>query len=163
MLCFTCKKQPRVYGSYCRDCNKVRSKANYEKNKVERKKNSRTYYAANREHYNAYDRERYHRTRKFQERNKEQVRIATRAYMIRLRNTVIDGYGGSCSCCKEDTPEFLAVDHVNNNGAEERKSTPHSTMLRKIIKDNFPSTYQLLCHNCNSAKGFYGACPHQRA
>lgn len=29
-------------------------------------------------------------------------------------------------------------------------------------KNNYPKGFQVLCHNCNLAKGFYGKCPHQK-
>lgn len=32
-----------------------------------------------------------------------------------------------------------------------------------VINNNFPSGHQVLCHNCNLAKGFYGECPHETA
>ena len=28
--------------------------------------------------------------------------------------------------------------------------------------EKYPPGYQVLCHNCNLAKGFYGSCPHQK-
>jgi hypothetical protein len=32
----------------------------------------------------------------------------------------------------------------------------------KVKAAGYPKDrYQLLCHNCNMAKGFYGLCPHQ--
>ena len=32
----------------------------------------------------------------------------------------------------------------------------------KKIKNNFPKGFQILCHNCNIAKGHYGKCPHEK-
>ena len=32
-----------------------------------------------------------------------------------------------------------------------------------MIKNNFPKGFQVLCHNCNLAKGFYGKCPHEKS
>ena len=29
-----------------------------------------------------------------------------------------------------------------------------------VIKNYYPKNLQILCHNCNMAKGFYGECPH---
>jgi len=29
-----------------------------------------------------------------------------------------------------------------------------------LKRNYFPTGFQLLCHNCNLAKGFYGKCPH---
>lgn len=75
------------------------------------------------------------------------------------RVSVISAYGGRCVCCGESKYEFLALDHVNGNGSEERRR--HGKNLAKFAHDNgCPKTLQLLCHNCNMSKGFYGACPH---
>ena len=35
-------------------------------------------------------------------------------------------------------------------------------VVRWITKNNSPKGFQILCHNCNMAKGFYGKCPHQK-
>ncbi len=86
-----------------------------------------------------------------------------------LRAEVLAAYGGACKCCGERTPEFLAVDHVNNDGAEHRKmlrQKPDPSEIRSaeiyywLREKGYPEGFQILCHNCNIAKGLYGACPH---
>ena len=74
------------------------------------------------------------------------------------RLTVIDAYGGVCACCGEYRYEFLALDHVNNDGAAHRKEV--GDVYKWAIKTKFPPSLQLLCHNCNMAKAIYGHCPH---
>ena len=77
-----------------------------------------------------------------------------------------------CRCCGEKSHnEFLALDHIA--GKKEMDSEPElvklgyssslvsGALLRWIIKNNFPKGFQILCHNCNQAKGFYGKCPHE--
>jgi hypothetical protein len=32
-----------------------------------------------------------------------------------------------------------------------------------LRRNNYPEGYQVLCFNCNIAKGLYGVCPHQAA
>jgi len=74
----------------------------------------------------------------------------------KLRIKVLEAYGNKCVICGEKHYEFLAIDHVNDNGAEHRRSIGDGNqVLREIIKENYPNTYQILCHNCNNAKGFY--------
>jgi hypothetical protein len=87
-------------------------------------------------------------------------------YRQRLRAEMIRAYGGRCACCGEETPEFLGIDHVYNDGAQERREGKSSGFqfyawlrTRGYPKDG----YQLLCHNCNLAKGTYGECPHEAA
>lgn len=76
---------------------------------------------------------------------------------------VLEAYGNKCKCCEENNSLFLTIDHINNNGAIERKTIGSSRNLYKhIIKSNFPQdNYQLLCYNCNCCKGAYGKCYHQ--
>lgn len=63
-----------------------------------------------------------------------------------------------CVCCEEKEIMFLALDHIDGGGNKHRKGKGNIT--RWIIKNNFPPIFQILCHNCNLAKGFYGKCPH---
>ena len=104
-------------------------------------------------------------------RNKDRTKVRRREIGImwykKNRLCTLIHYGGNppvCSCCKEYRLEFLAVDHVNGGGGKhhkelKKKNTNIYTWLRK---NNFPSGFQILCHNCNMSKGFYGYCPHNR-
>lgn len=80
------------------------------------------------------------------------------------RELAIALYGGACNCCDEARYEFLAIDHINGGGTKERKERfPNSQSFYKYISKNYlPEVYRILCHNCNSALGYYGFCPHQR-
>lgn len=78
-----------------------------------------------------------------------------------LRTEVFNAYGHYCNCCGIDQYEFLTIDHVHNNGAEERREIGNNMkIVRKIIEDGFPSGYQVLCWNCNAAKQYHNGCPH---
>jgi hypothetical protein len=98
--------------------------------------------------------------------NKQMMREHQKDYERSNKLKIIEAYGGKCACCGETIIEFLTIDHVNNNGAEERKETKQGTggkLYRWLIKHNFPKdNYQLLCYNCNCAKGFFGYCPHNK-
>ena len=82
-----------------------------------------------------------------------------------LRRRVIAGYGGGCSCCREDSWEFLSIDHKGYRACEERKKLGRvlttTQLCTLIIREGFPETYQILCHNCNMALGIWGYCPHR--
>jgi len=81
-------------------------------------------------------------------------------YMV-LKHTVFDHYGWVCNCCGEKHKSFLTIDHVNNDGGKDRKNgIDNRSMLRTIIKDKFPKTYQILCMNCNFSKRIEGICEH---
>jgi hypothetical protein len=80
------------------------------------------------------------------------------------RNIILEHYGARCACCGETTREFLTIDHKNNDGArhkKELKTRDPQRVYKWIIDNNFPNTFQILCYNCNCAKGVYGYCPHQ--
>jgi hypothetical protein len=86
----------------------------------------------------------------------------------KLREEVLAAYGGSiCECCGETTVQFLAIDHIDGNGSAHRKQLREQGIgagagFYKWLRDNgFPSGFRVLCHNCNSAYGYYGYCPHQ--
>ena len=80
-----------------------------------------------------------------------------------LKLSVFGHYGDVCACCGEWRIEFLAIDHVNGDGAEHRKSVHPGHGLYKWIRDHgYPPDFQILCFNCNWAKGNDSECPHQR-
>lgn len=100
----------------------------------------------------------YHKNReKHNEKTKENYR--------KVRQGVLEAYGSKCACCGESTPEFLGIDHIYNDGAYDRRVLKMSgyTMYRFLKNNDYPKDrYQLLCHNCNQAKGYYKQCPHQK-
>lgn len=70
-----------------------------------------------------------------------------------------------CNCCGENRYEFLTLDHIYNDGGKERKELNISggwNFYRYLKKNNYPPGYSTLCFNCNSTKGAYGYCPHDR-
>ena len=86
-----------------------------------------------------------------------------KAYNRRRREQVLNAYGHQCKCCGVGEFEFLAIDHVNNDGVERRKEHGSGQQfIGWLIKHEFPEEFQVLCHNCNMAKGFYGQCPHMK-
>lgn len=88
--------------------------------------------------------------------NKRKLILASLA----LRREVIDFYGGRCACCDQTELNFLALDHRNNDGNVHRRVV-RGNMYQWAKKSNFPNILQVLCHNCNLAKTFYGICPHK--
>lgn len=81
----------------------------------------------------------------------------------RTRSEAITRYGSRCACCGEDNELFLTFDHIENDGAEHRRAIGDGGkyLLCWIKKNHYPDCIQLLCYNCNCAKGFYGVCPHK--
>lgn len=79
------------------------------------------------------------------------------------KREAMDAYGGVCACCGESELVFLAIDHVDNDGAEHRRESGMGKGPRayRWLRDReYPPGFQVLCHNCNYAKS-RGTCPHQ--
>jgi len=132
----------------------------------------REHFRTNREQHRAWGRDWYQKNKKAQmasakawkAAHPDRVRELSRASRRKLRDAVFVGYGGKCSCCGEPEFAFLSLDHVLNNGAEERRLMGGSyfdRLYRRIVMAGFPPQYQVLCFNCNWAKS-HGGCPHER-
>lgn len=71
------------------------------------------------------------------------------------RLAIIKHYTDGKMCCMRcgcDDLRVLDIDHVNNNGAEHRKSVGYTNIVWWIMKNNFPPGFQILCKNCNWIK-----------
>jgi hypothetical protein len=101
----------------------------------------------------------------FRSRHGEKARAYQRDFNLERRKRVLQHYGGHCECCGEKQFEFLALDHKDGGGNAHRKEVKQrgANMIGWVIQNNFPPMFRVLCHNCNSAIGFYGSCPHQAA
>jgi hypothetical protein len=85
-------------------------------------------------------------------------------YKLQIKKIVLDYYGnGRCSCCGESNIEFLSIDHINGGGSQHRKeNSAVRTIYSWLKKNNYPSGFRVLCHNCNQSLGFLGYCPHSK-
>lgn len=129
--------QNKIPYSYCKPCDREY-----------KRKNNKAYYKKNRDKIRAYSRE-YHKK-----------------WYPKVKQDVLDMFGGKCACCGETEPGFLSIDHVFNDGAEERRHKMGAGFVlgRRLINKALDKTrYQLLCYNCNMGKQFSGngICPHQ--
>jgi hypothetical protein len=74
-----------------------------------------------------------------------------------LRAQVVAGYGGRCTCCGVTARHH--VDHVYGDGAaERRRGNRWLSLYRKILREGFPPSYQLLCGRCNTQRARRGWC-----
>jgi len=92
--------------------------------------------------------------------NIDNRRIGQRNFNRRVKILVLEKYGRICACCKEERYEFLAIDHINGGGIKHRKEINKKTLYGWLKANNFPKGFRVLCHNCNSALGYFGYCPH---
>lgn len=67
-----------------------------------------------------------------------------------------------CACCAEKRLPFLSIDHIDGGGSAHKRSIGNGggALSRWLKNNNYPAGFQILCHNCNQAKGYYGKCPH---
>lgn len=80
----------------------------------------------------------------------------------KLKLDMIIALGGKCECCGENHPYFLSLDHRNNDGPSHRENYNEQQIYRIARQENFDKTkWQLLCMNCNFAKGHFKECPHR--
>lgn len=56
---------------------------------------------------------------------------------------------------------FLGIDHIHGGGNAERALNFGYAFYLKLYKAERRDDLQVLCHNCNFAKGMYGLCPHR--
>ena len=83
----------------------------------------------------------------------------------KYRAQVIDALGAACACCGETIRAALTIDHMNDDGAEERRKFEDvRDYYRHMLAQGCPPEhYQVLCRNCHEAKNCYGCCPHVTA
>lgn len=91
---------------------------------------------------------------KNKETKKEYQRKLTREY----KQSFLDMYGGKCACCGETIFDFLTIEHKQG----QQKATRRTGLVayRDSVKEYRPDLYEVLCWNCNCAKGKLGYCPH---
>lgn len=88
-------------------------------------------------------------------------------YRKKIRFEVLQKYGGICKCCGESNLQFLTIDHINKDGADERKKLYGSNAgqsfpwFLKLRKEDIRKDLQVLCYNCNNASFIFGVCPHE--
>lgn len=102
----------------------------------------------------------------YYKKNSTRLKDKQRDYYKKLRLLALQAYSAEmpfCACCGEKEIKFLALDHIEGGGTKHRLALNlrGSRMTIWLMQQGYPSGYQVLCHNCNMAKGFYGKCPHR--
>jgi hypothetical protein len=96
--------------------------------------------------------------------SQKQSELWRRSWRLRQKQEVFDHYG-PCRCCGESQLEFLAVDHIDDDGSEHRARIGGggATLHRWLVVNGFPAGFQSLCFNCNVGKKLNdGVCPAHR-
>lgn len=92
-------------------------------------------------------------------------------YSLKIKLKVIKYYCGDtphCQCpgCHTVDVCFLQADHKNGDGhlcKEKGRKLSSTELWLWVIKNNYPSTFQVLCANCNFAKRRNKVCPRAGA
>lgn len=87
-------------------------------------------------------------------------RSAAQVWRIKIRKEGIEKYGGKCACCGEVRYEFLTFDHIVPCGKRGREQQGGKYLPAWLKAGGYPTGFQILCWNCNTAKQFHGLCPH---
>lgn len=170
MICNNCKTDKpedafyhRTNGkrySPCIECTKQQRKEHY-------RKNSDLIQARNYSYKKRNWQKTLERSKCWKRRNRLLIKPQDNAYRLNLKRTALAHYSNGdikCACCDVRGLVFLTLDHVNGDGAKDRKvmgtAGAGHNFYRWLIKNNFPRQMQVLCWNCNSAKHILGACPH---
>lgn len=145
--------------------DKINAQNKEYRSKPETKKKDKEYRLKNKDKKKAYDKE-------WRLKNKDELIVKKKKYWLKIkdkknpenkkknrdiRRKVLELLGGKCVHCGFSNPRALQIDHIQNNGAIERKNCKVEQLYRKILKMNkkdWETEYQLLCANCNYIKKF---------
>lgn len=117
----------------------------YRKNVEKMRKKGREYYSKNKERLKPLHAK---RKREYYKKNREEVIKHYAGNNLKCQNC---GFNGGM--------DFLVIDHVNGGGRKERNKIGYNIMIKRIIKNNFPKEYNVICANCNNYKRINGKLP----
>lgn len=162
------------FDTKCKECRKISSKQYRIENREEVNQKHRE---TSRKNYNSQKKKQYYELNKqkillvkqeYRKRNSEKIRDRYKnwrelnhdelskqksSYRLSIINTTLELLGSICVLCGESNKEFLTIDHLNQDGNEDRKKFHNSIGWKKRIltgelnKEN----YRVLCHNCNNS------------
>ena len=89
-------------------------------------------------------------------------------YREKMRSDCIKAYGNKCECCGEKIERFLTIDRIDETSENHHYKTWRNGSKSKggqvlyvwLKHHNYPKGFQVLCFNCNTAKFYFGECPH---
>lgn len=111
------------------------------------------------------------RSKNYRKNNKEELRVKFKKWREELVVETIFHYSNGtmkCACCSETEIKFLTLDHINNDGAKQRRKLKLAGGWRFyywLKLHNFPDdlALQVLCANCQLGKERNnGVCPHEK-
>ena len=134
------------------------------------KKRKQQYYKDNKEHLTQakkkFDQARPTYSHDYYMKNRERIQAKNKRFNRKQTEAAIRHYTNgkmSCACCSITGLPFLTFDHIHGDGAAHRKRKHYGRIGAWLVRNGFPSGFQVLCFNCNCAKRDNDVCPHQEA
>ncbi len=134
-------------------------RANGRKSKAELNATIRSYCANNRAKLRA-------RGKLYHAKNREKLRAKCQRFRDGWREAFMKELGGRCVCCAETYKPVLSFDHINGDGAQHRRKYGKGSKVSRLPLGELRRAHksgehplQVLCANCNVAKGTSDACP----
>jgi hypothetical protein len=147
---------------YRRNLRKRKKSGNFIPHEYQKKqRKSLEYHIEHRREYYKTKRKDWHKN--YRKVNSKRLREQKNIRMNKAKEEGIKEYGSKCTCCNETQIEFLTIDHIYGIKKENDKKRAKKLWI-KLKKLGWPKDkYQLLCWNCNCAKGIWGICPHKES
>ena len=65
----------------------------------------------------------------------------------------------TCACCGFNDWKFLVFGHTTKK--RPKKHSKGVSLAKQLVKEHYPKTVTILCHNCNTSQETWGdKCPH---
>ena len=77
----------------------------------------------------------------------------------RIKLICMMGYGGRCVCCGDNRIEMLTIEHIRYKG-HNLIYCQTTTLMKELIRLNFPEGYTVLCWGCNQLTKHDKPCTH---
>lgn len=90
--------------------------------------------------------------RRLRQENPEKYNEQSRKAKVREKLKLFTMYGSECSMCGFSDMRALSLDHVKDNGNEERRQIGERGVYRRAKELYRPDEYQILCMNCQFIK-----------
>ncbi len=155
-LRYNCKDCQKEYYIKNRDRILIQRKGYRKKNKDKIKKQARLYRKENPNYNKEWHEKNFNYSKEYHKEYRQTNKEKRREYRRKNRLKIINHYTNasmSCINCGYSDVRALSIDHINNDGAEQRKI--HGTggkFYYWLIKNDYPEGFQILCRNCNYIK-----------
>lgn len=158
------REHGKEYRERTKDHIKERAKIYREENKEKMRERAKRYREENREKIKIKDQRWYSerggktKIKKYFVEHQEYLKLRAKERHQTNMKIFYDILGNKCAFCGKTDPIVFTIDHINNDGKEERKTLGGTQILAIHLKkmgwpeDYIKSRYQILCYNCNYSK-----------